>query len=125
MLQVLVGLAAVDNTVLAAINFEQEKHVVLIDFAAVVALHQLVNRALDDDHFVEEAGVGGIHSIACSFTLDLCIDPLLLHQVALQQSVVQFDLCKALKIIETSTSKLCQNTLQKVSHQVMMIDKDL
>ena len=51
-LQVLVRLAAVDYAVLRAINFEQEEHIVLINLAAIIALHEVVNCNLDFGQFV-------------------------------------------------------------------------
>ena len=52
MLQVLVSLAAVDDTFLAAIDLEQEEHVVLVDFAAVVALDEFIDGSLYLKHLV-------------------------------------------------------------------------
>ena len=54
-LQVLVSLATVNDTFLAAINLEQEEHVVLVDFAAVVALHEFIYGSLHLEHLVEKA----------------------------------------------------------------------
>ena len=55
MLKVLVSLAAVNDTFLAAINLEQEEHVVLVDFAAVVALDEFIDGSLHLEHLVEKA----------------------------------------------------------------------
>ena len=46
-LEVLVGLAAIDDSILAAVDLKQEQHVVLIDAARVIALHKLVDCVLD------------------------------------------------------------------------------
>ena len=47
MLQVLVSLAAIDNTVFATIDLEQEKHVMFINLAAIISLNELVDGGLD------------------------------------------------------------------------------
>jgi len=39
MLKVLIGGATVDNAFFRSIDLEQEKHVMLIDLAVVIALH--------------------------------------------------------------------------------------
>ena len=52
MLQVLVCLATVDDTFLAAIDLEQEEHVVLVNFAAVVALNEFIDGSLYLKHLV-------------------------------------------------------------------------
>ena len=53
------------------------------------------------------------------------MDPLLFNEVALEQPIVKLDLCKSLQIIVPRILELCQDAFQKVSHQVMMVDKDL
>ena len=42
-LQVLVRLTAVDDSILRSVDLEQEKHVVLIDLAAIVALDDVID----------------------------------------------------------------------------------
>ena len=51
-LQVLVRLAAVDDSVFGPIDLEQEKHVVLIDLAAIVALDDVVDSDLNLSQFI-------------------------------------------------------------------------
>ena len=58
--QVLVSLAAVDDTFLAAIDLEQEEHVMLVDFTAVVTLDEFIDSSLHLEHFVEEARLCGV-----------------------------------------------------------------
>ena len=47
MLQVFIGLAAIDNTILWTVNLKQEKHVVLINFIAIIALDQIIDGNLN------------------------------------------------------------------------------
>ena len=43
MLQILVHLAAIDNAFLRTIDLEEEKHVVLINLAVIIALYQIID----------------------------------------------------------------------------------
>ena len=124
-LQVLVRLAAVDDAFLATVDLEQEEHVVLIDFAAVVALHEFINSCLNLQHFIEKARLRGVVLVTGSLALDFSVNPLLLDEVALEESVVELDLGQALKVIESSTGELSQDALQEIGEQVMMVDEDL
>ena len=124
-LQVLVRLAAVDDSVLGPVYLEQEKHVVLIDLAAVVALDDVVNSDLHFGQFVLLAARRLIRWVKPLLSLHLCVDPLLLDELALEQSVVELDLRETLQIAESSIAELGEDPLQEVCHQVVMVNEDL
>ena len=51
-LQVLIRLTAVDDSILGSVDLKQEQHVVLIDLAAIVALNDVVDSDLNLGQFV-------------------------------------------------------------------------
>ena len=124
-LQVLVRLTAVDDSVLRSVDLEQEKHVVLIDLAAIVALDDVVDSDLNLSQFILLAARRLIRWVKPLLSLHLCIDPLLLDELALEQSVVELDLRETLQIVKSSIAELGEDPLQEVCHQVVMVNEDL
>ncbi len=53
MFQVLIGLTAIDDSFLRAVDFKQEKHVMFIDLAAVIAFDQVVDCSIYFNQIVE------------------------------------------------------------------------
>ena len=95
-LQVLVCLATVDDTFLAAIDLEQEEHIVLVDFAAVVALDEFIDGSLHLKHLVKEARLCRVILVSRTLALDFSVDPLFLDEVALKEPIVELYLGQAL-----------------------------
>ena len=106
MLQVLIGLAAVDDSILTAIDLEQEQHVVLVDLALVVTLHKFVDCVLDLLQVIKLSRGRPIRRVISRFSLNISINALLFDEVALKQPIVKLDLRQFLQIIESSIAKL-------------------
>ena len=124
-LQILVRLAAVDDSIFRAIDLKQEEHVVLINLAIVVALNEIVDSDLHFSQFILFQARWQVVLVNSLLALNLGIDPLLFDQIALKQSIVELDLSQTLQIVEPCIAKLGQNSFEEVCHQVMMINEDL
>ena len=94
--QVLVSLAAIDNSIFTSIDLEQEKHIVLIDLRTIIALDEVVDRLLDPSNFVKLTGRGSVVVVEALPLLNFSINTLLLDQIALKEPIVKFDLSEAL-----------------------------
>ena len=53
MFQVLIGLTAIDDSFFRAVDFKEEKHVVLVNLAAVIAFHKIVDGCIYFNQIVE------------------------------------------------------------------------
>ena len=84
MLKVLVHLAAVDNAIFASIDLEQEKHVMFINLAAIISLNELVDGGLDAPQIITFCVSRYIGIVKTLLSLNFCIDPLFLDEVALK-----------------------------------------
>lgn len=104
-------MAAVDDAILRAIYLEQEEHIVLINFAAIVALHQVVYCNLDFSQVIHLTARGQVMRVKSLLAIHFCVDPLLLHKLALKKSIVQLYLRQTLKITESGFSELTENSL--------------
>ena len=83
MLQILVRLAAIDDSVFRAIDLEQEEHVVFINLAIVVALNKVIDSDLHFSQFVLFQARWQVVLVNSLLALNLGIDPLLFDQITL------------------------------------------
>ena len=83
MLQILVRLAAIDDSVFRAIDLEQEEHVVFINLAIVVALNKVIDSDLHFSQFVLFQTRWQVVLVNSLLALNLGIDPLLFDQITL------------------------------------------
>jgi len=125
MLQVLIGLAAPNDTVFGAIDLEEEQHVMLVNLTAIITLHELIDCILNLFQLILLSTRYNVVWIQPLLALHFCIDPLLLDKLALQQAIVELDLSQTLQVIESGIAKFSQNALQEVCHQIMMVHEDL
>ena len=125
MFQVLIRLAAVNDSVLRAVDLEQEEHVVLIDLASVVALHKVVDLARHRRKLIQLSRRGSIRPINSLLSLNLSIDPLLLHKVALEQTIVELNLRESLEVVVARLAELGEDATEELGHKVVMVHEDL
>lgn len=96
-----------------------------INLAAIVAGHQRVYFTLNLGEVICLAHRRHIIWINSSLTLNLCIDPLLFDQVALQKPIVEFDLSQTLQIVEPCLSEFIKDPFKELGHEVVMVHEDL
>ena len=96
-----------------------------INLTAIVAGHQHVYFILNLGEVICLANRRHIIWINSSLTLDLCINPLLFDQVALQKPIVEFDLSQTFQIVEPCLSEFIKDPFKELGHEVVMVHEDL